>query len=284
MSRDDSSDLSSILASYEHHLQSFNAETSSNDDFEERRRKTAQRLEMIKTQVELYVHRHEILVVADVHAEAQPVSVTLYDWASLQQASTSTSTSTPATPTTIATTSSCETFSVKEPGSALAHVKGYFDLGTIRLPGATTSIADLLLDEAQDDEYDFCNDADTDADSRPLSLPQLVRRLRQRLANETSTLGRGRPVQLWSIPVQSKIADNVFGDKDKKYLWHWYKPTSPYSIKGTWETELDAVLENGSWQAGRELILILRRVSPEVWQSYVDGCPSLHDLSADTED
>lgn len=285
------------------YLYGFKDDARSAMDVEEKRKALAARMiEQVRKQYAAFAHRHEILVAADVHAEAQPVSLTLYDWTSLQKQPTSpttedaTSTPSPSSlPSTTEPTTS-KTFSVREPGSALAHIKGHFDLGVVRLPDATTSIVDLLVDEARDVEYDFCSDTDTDtnADSetdsgsakpsgKPPSLPELVRRLRERLASQTNPVGRGRPVQLSSFPVQSNEADNVFGDATKFFLWKWFKLSSPYRKIGSWETSLDDVLENGSWQAGKELTLVLRRVSPEVWQSYLDNRVSLNDDADDNE-
>lgn len=239
-------------------------------DFETRRRQNeARHVEMLRKEHATYAHCHEILVAADIDAEAQPVHVTLYDWSCHR----CTDNQNPSKPSPSAI------FSIREPGSALATLKGFFDLGTIRLPDDATSAAALLVDEEQDDEYDFCDDAGSDAGSaaparKTPSLPELVLRVRRRLASQKNA-SKGRPVQLWTFPVQSRIAENVFGDKRKRYLWNWYKPTSPYSKRGMWETQLDAVLENGSWMAGKDLTLVMRSVPDEVWQGFADGSPPL---------
>ncbi|KIH93768.1 hypothetical protein SPBR_04399 [Sporothrix brasiliensis 5110] len=253
-------------------------------DAETRRRQNAARhLEVLKKEHETYAHCHEILVAADVDAEAQPVHVTLYDWTCLQPSPTSWPTS---PEPTMSTPSPSATFLVKDPGSVLAAVKGYLDLGTIRLPVTATSIADLLVDEAQDHDYDFCDDEDTRRDSaaassgKTPSLPDLLQRLRQRLARQRMA-ARGQLVQLWTFPVQTLTSDDLFADSAKKYVWHWYKPSSPYVQKGAWESQLDAVLENGSWMAGKDLTLVVRRVSQQLWQSLEDGYMPMDPFSSE---
>jgi hypothetical protein len=255
MSRDDTF---SPLAGDEFQIPIETPREALSDPETRRRRNEARIVEMLRKEHEAYAHCHEILAVASVDAEAQTVQVTLYDWTCRREADKSTS-------------SPSVTFSVREPESVLTTVKGFFNLDTLRLPpDSTASVAELLADEEQDDEYDFCDDdAGSDAGSVPPPsskappLHELVRKLRQRLSSQKIAT-RGRLVQLWSFPVQSTAAENVFGDRTKKYLWHWYKPTSPYQKKGAWETQLDTVLDNGSWMAGKDLILVVRRVPEEV--------------------
>ncbi|KAK2811695.1 hypothetical protein FQN50_002041 [Emmonsiellopsis sp. PD_5] len=50
------------------------------------------------------------------------------------------------------------------------------------------------------------------------------------------------------------------------YIYKWTKPSSIYPrTSGFWETDVARVVEHGSWNAGRELRLLVRRVDGDKW-------------------
>lgn len=77
---------------------------------------------------------------------------------------------------------------------------------------------------------------------------------------------RGTFLQFSSFPVFGDIPDHV-SIHELLPVWKWIKPGSPYRTTGFWEAELDKVLEDGEWNAGKELVLLVRGVSEEKLQS-----------------
>jgi hypothetical protein len=63
----------------------------------------------------------------------------------------------------------------------------------------------------------------------------------------------------------------VLGESPKELLpdglvpvWKWVKPTSSYDRKmGFWEVDLDKALVDGEWNAGRELLVLVKGVEEE---------------------
>ncbi|KAK2741551.1 hypothetical protein FQN55_008306 [Onygenales sp. PD_40] len=56
------------------------------------------------------------------------------------------------------------------------------------------------------------------------------------------------------------------------YIYKWTKPSSIYARKsGFWEIDVARVVEDGRWNAGKELRLLLRRVDGEKWAEIGEG-------------
>jgi hypothetical protein len=78
--------------------------------------------------------------------------------------------------------------------------------------------------------------------------------------------------QFSSFPASGNSPD-VVSSHDLLPVWKWAKPESPCRKRGFWEAELDKVLDDGEWNGGRELVLLVRRVSKEILQNVrAEGC------------
>jgi hypothetical protein len=69
-------------------------------------------------------------------------------------------------------------------------------------------------------------------------------------------------LRFFSFPLYSDSPQQVLG-KGLCPIWKWAKPESIYRKTGSWETSLHEALDNGEWNGGRNLLLLIRGVSEE---------------------
>ena len=69
-------------------------------------------------------------------------------------------------------------------------------------------------------------------------------------------------VHVYKIHVFTKKADALSGSEETTLLFKWTKPQSIYDRKsGFWETSLLDVIDDGTFNAGKELMVLVRGVS-----------------------
>ena len=48
-------------------------------------------------------------------------------------------------------------------------------------------------------------------------------------------------------------------------IWKWAKPGSPYGRKmGLWKVDFGKALKDGEWNAGKDLLLLVREIEKEM--------------------
>ena len=78
-------------------------------------------------------------------------------------------------------------------------------------------------------------------------------------------------VRLFSFPVFSGSPTEIFSD-GLLPIWKWVKPSSVYNRKcGRWEPTIQKALEDGEWNAGKDLDLLVRIVSEEMMERVKAG-------------
>jgi hypothetical protein len=86
--------------------------------------------------------------------------------------------------------------------------------------------------------------------------PQLLADL---LTQLPQPVDHGELLQFFSFPVFSNSPDRILSDGPRP-RWMWSKPASVYCKAGSWGADLDKVLENGEWSAGKDLLLLVKGV------------------------
>ncbi|KAK4236583.1 hypothetical protein C8A03DRAFT_45452 [Achaetomium macrosporum] len=179
-------------------------------------------------------HRHEILATAVEADQGCPVPVTLYHWS----------------PPTVR----AKITLVMSP-DVLSAIKGFSSLGTFFLPGhfdISKTLSELL--EA----------APTLPSQEP--TPQLFTDLISQLAMPD----QGSLLRFFSFPVFSNSRTEIFSD-GLLPVWKWVKLDSIYRKRGFWEAGLNKAIEDGEWNGGKNLVLLVRGVSEQTRQTIVAG-------------
>jgi hypothetical protein len=79
-------------------------------------------------------------------------------------------------------------------------------------------------------------------------------------------------VHVYKIHVFTKTADALGGSEETTLLFKWAKPQSVYDRKsGFWETSLLDVINDGMFNAGREIKVLVRGVSNQQMET-LRGC------------
>ncbi|KAK0614497.1 hypothetical protein B0T14DRAFT_309792 [Immersiella caudata] len=84
---------------------------------------------------------------------------------------------------------------------------------------------------------------------------------------------KGVTEQFFAFPVFSNRSDHPIGDEALLPVWKWVKPDSPYRKSGFWEKDLHAALEDGGWNGGKELSVLMGAVSEEAF--YTIACSEM---------
>ncbi|KAK4243431.1 hypothetical protein C7999DRAFT_18213 [Corynascus novoguineensis] len=91
--------------------------------------------------------------------------------------------------------------------------------------------------------------------------PEPTAQLFSALVSQLPAPNRGTRMQFFTFPVLGDSSDQVIGEGCFP-VWKWVKPESMYPRKrGVWETKLHKALDDGEWNAGKDLILLVRGVS-----------------------
>jgi len=69
-------------------------------------------------------------------------------------------------------------------------------------------------------------------------------------------------VHFFYFPVFGNSLDHILSDGAFP-AWKWVKPHGTYRKMGFWETELHEALEDGEWNGGKDLVLLLMEVSEQ---------------------
>ena len=181
-------------------------------------------------------HRHHLLgtaAEADDINPGHPVPVTLYHWS-------------PPTvrPTKITTISSPD---------VLQTIKGFTSLGTFVLPSGldlSKTLPELLT----------ATDTATDMPPSPEPTPQLL----ASLISQLPVPEQGDRVRFFSFPVWSDSPTDPFGGGLLRPVFKWAKPNGVYRTAGFWEADLHTAVEDGEWNGGRGLMLLVSGVSEEI--------------------
>ena len=96
--------------------------------------------------------------------------------------------------------------------------------------------------------------------------PQLLADL---VAQLPEPVDRGELLQFFSFPVFGNSPDRVLSDGPRP-AWTWSKPGSAYRKAGSWGADLDKVLEDGEWSAGKDLLLLVKGVSDQAGGTLLD--------------
>ncbi|KAL2194517.1 hypothetical protein P885DRAFT_62993 [Corynascus similis CBS 632.67] len=96
---------------------------------------------------------------------------------------------------------------------------------------------------------------------RPPSNSEPTAQLFSALVSQLPAPNRGTRMQFVTFPVVGDSSDQVIGEGCFP-VWRWVKPESVYPRKrGVWETKLHKALDDGEWNAGKDLTLLVRGVS-----------------------
>ncbi|CAK7201581.1 hypothetical protein SEUCBS139899_004288 [Sporothrix eucalyptigena] len=216
----------------------------------------ARREQRMRQQVEEelagFSHKHTILATATSDVEAgthteqakdRPIQVTLYDWCHAGAATPSLTTG------------------PFDPHSYLSSLRGFDDLGTVRVDPEVDLL--VLLAKTDEAEYDFCKWDEDEVRKRP-AIAECVRQLRQRLETTAATIATTdhKALQLWTFSVLSQTESPIFVSAHDKLVWRWCKPESPYNKRSKWFTQPHDVIQDGAWNAGKNLILLVKE-APE---------------------
>ncbi|KAK3299299.1 uncharacterized protein B0H64DRAFT_317105 [Chaetomium fimeti] len=185
-------------------------------------------------------HRHEILAVAPVADEADPVPVALCHWK-------------PPTVSHVEAT-------VVLPPRLLSIIKGFTSLGTF-------DVLDDLDIAVRLSELLAALPEDSGLAAGPEPTSQLLASLMGRLEvpdQESSSL------RFFSFPLFNDDPDKVLGN-GLSPAWKWVKPESIYRKTGFWEAGLYEVLDSGEWNAGRNLTLLTKGVPEETLKDIEGG-------------
>ncbi|KAG7288036.1 hypothetical protein NEMBOFW57_007556 [Staphylotrichum longicolle] len=183
-----------------------------------------------------HIHRHLLLATAvEADRVGDPCPVTLYHW----------------NPPSIRALSVAATLSP----SALGAIKGFAALGTYFLP-EEADIAELLsgiLASAAEAEAEAESPSIGNADP----TPQLVADLIAQLGPPGPV---GMLVRFFAFPVYTndpELEGRVLRGGREFPVWKWVKPGGGYRRQGVWEAELGTALEEGEWNAGRGLDVLM---------------------------
>ena len=81
---------------------------------------------------------------------------------------------------------------------------------------------------------------------------------------------QGNFLQFVSFPVFGNSPNEILRD-GLLPAWKWVKPDRIYRKTGFWEAELHNALEDGKWNGGKDLILLMRAVSEQTLQIITAG-------------
>ncbi|KAB5536370.1 hypothetical protein GE09DRAFT_325521 [Coniochaeta sp. 2T2.1] len=142
----------------------------------------------------------------------------------------------------------------------LRNIKGFVSLSTFFLSedmDISTTFSDLLTTEQSGDPpgpgQRATAELPTDRISR-LPLPE--------------SDNKGTFVRFFSFPVSSNSPDDIVITGDGLVpVWRWVKPDSTYRKAGFWEAKLDEALEDGEWNGGKNLLVLVRGVAEAALRS-----------------
>ena len=128
------------------------------------------------------------------------------------------------------------------PPSALSTIKGFTSFGTFFVPEN--------LDIPETFPEFVTADSPSDQDPEPWSIARLIAQL-----DVTPDRAR-RFLQFFSFPVFGNSPDLAFSDMLLP-VWKWVKPDGAYRKNGFWEAELSGALEDGRWNGGNDLVVLM---------------------------
>lgn len=92
----------------------------------------------------------------------------------------------------------------------------------------------------------------------------LVRELNAMAGSEREEI----QTQFFTFPILGNAPDPVLGP-NLVPVWKWVKPDSMYRKAGFWEGDLHKALEDGEWNGGRKLTVLMAGVSEKTRQTIV---------------
>ena len=134
--------------------------------------------------------------------------------------------------------------------AVLATIKGYTSLGTLFLPkhfDLPEALSKILAET-----------------SHPKPTAQLLIEVTARLEMPSE----GSLFNFFSFPVLSSYSDEILHD-GLVPVWRWVKPNSPYRKAGFWEVGLQQALEDGEWNGGKKLSLLIREVLEPTLRAFI---------------
>ena len=145
------------------------------------------------------------------------------------------------------------------PPSTLSELKDSVSLGTFPVPVDVDipQIFPALLKSAS-------SLADRDVDLSPQTLANLVRELGD--GSESEETQR----QFFTFPVLSNAPDPVLSPTLFP-VWKWIKPDSTYRKAGFWEGDLHKAIEDGEWNGGKNLTILIAGVAEKTRQTIMSS-------------
>jgi hypothetical protein len=99
----------------------------------------------------------------------------------------------------------------------------------------------------------------TERGGNPEPTPQVVADLMAEIVEPT----QGAFMQFFSFPVFSNEPSRVLAD-GRFPVWKWVKPQSIYRTNSLWEADLSQVLDQGEWNGGKDLMILVVGVTEEI--------------------
>jgi hypothetical protein len=182
-----------------------------------------------------FSHRHTILAIAPVEADrASSVLFELHHWH---------------LPTVRTLTSA------RLPPSILSGLKDSASLGTFPIP------VDVDIPEVFSGLLKSTSSlTDRDVKLSPQTLANLVRELNDGSGSDETQM------QFFTFPILSNAPDPVLSPTLVP-VWKWIKPDSTYRRAGFWEGDLHKTLEDGEWNGGKNLTILISGVSERTRQT-----------------
>lgn len=141
--------------------------------------------------------------------------------------------------------------------STLSGLKDSVSLGTLSVPVDVDipNVFSALLKS-------LSSLTDRDANLTPISLANLVRELNATAGSEREEI----QTQFFTFPILGNAPDPVLGP-NLVPVWKWVKPDSMYRKASFWEGDLHKALEDGEWNGGRKLTVLMAGVSEKTRQT-----------------
>lgn len=183
-----------------------------------------------------FTHHHAILATAPVEAnQSSSVLVELHYWH----------------PPTVR-----KLGNARLPPNTLSGLTDSVSLGTIPVP-VDVDISNVLSGLLKTSS----SLTDRNANLNPQTLANLVRELNAGSESEDSAQR-----QFFAFPILANVPDLVL-NPNLFPVWKWVKPDSMYRKAGFWEGDLHKALEDGEWNGGKNLTILMAAVSEKTQQT-----------------
>lgn len=146
--------------------------------------------------------------------------------------------------------------SARLPLSTLSGLKDSVSLGTFSVP-VDVDIPRVLSGLLESSSSNTHRDLNLNP---PQTLSDLVRELNE--GSESEEMQR----QFFTFPILSNAPDPILGP-NLFPVWKWVKRDSMYRKAGFWEADLHKAVEDGEWNSGKNLTILMAGVSKKTRQT-----------------